>query len=241
MAVCVLGGVVIFGGLTCARISRRYRSEIVLNCGLFALALLVIATNVYAGAMHHVVLAYPFVLLAACRSFQLRRRAPVFKAAFALFLILNGSLLFCFPSMLGEARSRGDRRVYVAQLNRDLNNDDANNSVIACVDWGIYFVKALYGPRSEVVVSVFALEKKEQLQRIADIARRLHRNLTIVGYQNDRRTQLLRSMFSEVEERPERDDKNPWRIWRVPYEKLGNPGDSLSAAGGTSSGATTVP
>jgi hypothetical protein len=241
-AICILGVVVILGGITRRRISLRHRSEIVMNCSLFVLALLVIATNSYAGAMHHVVLAYPFLLLAAGRSFQLQQRVPVYKAALALFLILNGSLLFCFPSMMAESRRLGDRKVYVAQLNRDLNRDYAADSVIVCAGWGIHFVKALYGPRFEVVLAVCTLEGEPQLQRIAAIARRLHRHLIVVGYRDDRRLQeLLRLVFPEIEVRAEQDDKNPWRIWRVPYEKLRDPDDSLPVPRIPSSAATTVP
>jgi len=132
--------------------------------------------------------------------------------------------------------------VYVAQLNRELNRDYAADSVIVCAGWGIHFVQALYGPRSEVVLSVCSLEDRQQLQRIAAIARRLHRHLTFVGYKDDWRVQeLLRSVFPEIEVRAEQDDKNPWRIWWVPYEKLGEPDDSPSVPTMSSSAATTVP
>ena len=224
VVICLLGGVIILGGILRPRISLRWRNEILVDCSLFVLALLLVATNVYAKSMHHVVLAYPFLLLAACRSVQGRQRAPVFRAALVLFLLLNGSLFCWFPSMLAEARRDADRKVYVARLNDDLNREDATGSVLACVDWGLYFVKALYGPRSEVVLFVCSLDDPQTLRQAAAIARRLHRNLTVVGLRDNRRArELLRTVFPEVEERAEPDANNPWRIWRIPAGKLGPP------------------
>lgn len=239
-AICVLAGVVLLGGITRRGISARWRNEILLNCGLFGLALLVVATNIYAKSMHHAVLAFPFLLLAAGRSFQVRWREPFFRAALALLLVLSGSLFFWFPSMLANSRHNDARMPYVAGLNADLNRHFATKSVIVCVDWGIYFVQALYGPRSEVVVSLCSSDDQRQFQQTAAIARRLHRDLSVVGLHDNRQAQeCLRALFPDVEEFAEEGDANPWRIWRVPYEKLGEPGSSFPAPGAPPSAATT--
>jgi hypothetical protein len=218
---CLLGGGLVLSGVFLRRIHRRHRAEMLLNCALFVLALLLVATNIYAKSMHHAVLAYPFVLLAAARAIQLQRRRILVKAALALFIILNGSLFFRFPSMLAESRREGNCKPYVAQLNDDLNRNSASDSVIVCVDWGIYFVKALYGPGSQVVLSLCSPAGDDQLQRAAAIALRLHRNLTVVGLQGNQAVKdRLRAGFPGLGERAGPGEGSPWRIWQVPYQDL---------------------
>jgi hypothetical protein len=222
IATCLLGGLLGLGWVFWRGIRSRARCAIGLNAALFALSLLLVATNVYAKSMHHAVLAYPFILLAVAQFVRARPRSVVLKATLGLFVILNGSLFFAFPSMWRECRRLGDPKAYVAQLNDDLNRNDASDSVIACADWGIYFVKALYGPRSQVVLSLPAFEQKQQLQRAATIARRLHRNLIVVGLRDNPLGPALRSaLFPTTGERAVPGDQNPWRVWRIPDGKLG--------------------
>jgi hypothetical protein len=215
---------VILSGIILRRISRRHRFEILLNYSLAALALVLVATNIYAKSMHHAVLAYPFMILAAARTIQARPGAILPRAALALFLLINGVLIFKFPQLSETSRGMGNVKAYAAELNDDLNTHHASDSVIVCVDWGIYFVKALYGPRSQVVISLCSL-KDEQLQQAATIARRLHRNLTIVGLAGNQHVRdLLRLYFPGASERPASGRGSPWRIWQIPRAALGVPG-----------------
>jgi|GEM_PF-6212256 len=230
-ASCLAAGVLILSGIFLGGIRWRYRWEILLNYCLASLTLVLVATNVYAKSMHHAVLAYPFMMLAVARSIQARPGAFLPRAALVLFLLLNASLFFKFPQMWETARSQGNFKAYVAELNDDLNAHYASDSVIVCVDWGIYFIKSLYGPRSQVVLSLCAL-KEGQLQQAADIARRLHRNLTIVGMRdNQLARKLIVSHFPGGSELAAPGDKSPWRIWRISLAGLETPDLPVPAAG----------
>lgn len=225
---CLLAGLLILGGVLARGIGPRHRREILLNYALFALALLLVATNLYAKSMHHAVLAYPFLILAVARGVQRRRRGFFLRATLAAFIILNGSLFFRFPSLLAASRRISESKVYVAQLNDELSRNQATDSVIACVDWGIYFVQALYGPRSQVVLFLCAPDDEKQLESAAAIARRLHRNLAVVGLDGNQRVRShLRAEFPGTSERAASGSGNPWRIWEVPYRRL----EALGSAG----------
>lgn len=203
-----------YGGLP------RHRREIWLNWALFAVALLLVATNLYAKSMHHAVLAYPFAILAVSRAVQ-TSAGPSLRIALAAFIVLHGALFLRFPAMYEQVRRNGDSKAYVTELNAELNRTEADQSVIACVDWGIYFVKALYGPRSQVVLFLCRTDDDTQLDRAAAIARRLHRNLAVVGFDGNQQVrERLHAGFPHVAERPAGDRSNPWRIWRVPAADL---------------------
>jgi hypothetical protein len=208
-------GALVAGSLRSRGGRPRHRREIWLNWTLCAVALLLVATNLYAKSMHHAVLAYPFAILAVARAVQ-TSVGPSVRIAVAVFVVLHGVLFLRFPVMYEQARRNGDGKAYVTELNAELNRTEADGAVIACVDWGIYFVKALYGPRSQVVLFLCRTDDDTQLDRAAAIARRLHRNLAVVGLADNQPVrERLRTGFPHVAERPAGAGNNPWRIWRV--------------------------
>ena len=138
-----------------------------------------------------------------------------------LFIVLNGSLFLRFPSMLAASRRMGSAKAFVAELNDQLNRGPAAGSVIACVDWGIYFVKALYGPQSQVVLFLCSPDDDQQLRRSAAIAQRLHRDLVVVGLDGNRRTRdRVLAANPAMREVAGDGEGSPWRIWPVPYARL---------------------
>ncbi len=221
VAVFALGCGLVLGGAFRRRACRRHRAEVLFNAALFASALLLVATNVYAKSMHHAVLAYPFAILAAARSIRLLPPGFPARAVLPLFLALQTPVFALFPSMLEASRQAGSCKPYAARLNDDLNEHCASDSVIACADWGIYFIKALYGPREQVVLSLRPSDDPTQLPRAAAVARRFHRDLTLVGLRNNPElTAWLRSFHPDVAARTGPGDGSPWRIWRIPYREL---------------------
>ncbi len=204
------------------RMNSRHRREILFNYALFILALVLVATNVYAKSMHHAVLAYPFALMAVARGVQLQRRGLLLKGALFLFIVLYGSLFCRFPMMMETELNNASARAYVIDLHHELNRTYASDSVIACVDWGIYFVQALYGPRSQVVLDLCSTQDNGQLQRAAAIAARLHRDLAVVGFPGnlDLQNRLRAAGLETVARHVPGADNCPWAIWRIPYARL---------------------
>jgi hypothetical protein len=219
---CLLAGGLILGGVSTRGISPRHRFEILLNYGLFILALLLVASNLFAKSMHHAVLAYPFLLLAIARGMQLQRSRIFLPATLGLFLVLNASLFMELPSLLEKSRRMSATKSFVAELNGELNRNLAPDAVIVCVDWGIYFVQTLYGPRSQVVMYLCPAEDLGQLARAAAVARRMHRQLAVVGLQDNQRVKdRLHAGYAEITGRHGPGEGSPWMIWQIPYEKLG--------------------
>jgi hypothetical protein len=219
---CLLAGFLLLRGLFLRRLPRRHRWEILLNLAGFAVGLLLVATNEYAKSMHHVVLAYPFAILAVARGLagpERSRRLP--RLALAAFVALHGLMLFRLPGLMDDAVQRSSSKAFVAQLHDELDRREADNTVIACVDWGIYFVQALYGPRTQVVLFLCDPDNAVQLDQAAGIARRLHRDLAVVGLDGNRATaDRLAAAVPAIRERRAAGAGNPWRIWRVPYAQL---------------------
>ena len=210
---------------------RRHRAEVILNAALFAGTLLLIATNLYAKSMHHAVLAYPFALLAAARSLRLLPR-PVGAAALAGFLALQAPVFALFPAMAAASRAAAAPKAFAAPLNDELSRRGDADTVVACADWGIYFIKALYGPREQVVLSLRPVDDPGQLPGAAAVARRLHRDLTLVALRNNAEVRAwLRAAHPDVPEEAGPGAGSPWRIWRIPRRELEAGARPLPAGG----------
>ena len=202
-------------------LGARHRREMLLNYALAGVALALVATNVYAKSMHHAVLAYPFALLAVARGLQLQRQRRFLRIVLVLTVGLYGALFLRFPGMYEQARLASSSKAYAADLHAQLNRTVAADSVIACTDWGIYFIQALYGPRSQVVLFLCSPDDLTQLDRAAAIARRLQRPLVVVGLTGSPRLRAWEHAHpAAVQEQPVTEPNTPWRTWLVPAARL---------------------
>lgn len=218
---CLFSGFLLLQGLFGRSVPARHRQEILLDLAGFAGALLLVATNIYAKSMHHVVLAYPFAILAAARGLARRRHRAGPRLALAAFVAVHGVLFFRLPALMEDSVRHASSQAFVAELNHDLDQREAAGTVIACVDWGIYFVQALYGPPSQVVLFLCRPDDARDLDQAAAIARRLHRDLAVVGLEDNRTVAArLRAVVPSIRERPAAGTGSPWRIWRVPSAEL---------------------
>lgn len=202
-------------------LASRHRREMLLNCALAGVALALVATNVYAKSMHHAVLAYPFALMAVARGLQRQGRRIFLRVVLVITVGLYGALFLRFPGMYEQARRASSSKAYAGDLHAELNRTVAADSVIACADWGIYFIQALYGPRSQVVLFLCAPDDLTQLDHAADIARRLQRPLVVVGLNGSPRIREWQRLHSTaVQEQPITEPATPWRTWLVPSSRL---------------------
>lgn len=131
----------------------------------FWLTLLMVFLNKQAWAMHHTLLAYPFLVLSFLISLEAVRdgalscgRAKyycrVVAVGVAAFVVLNSYYFLSLPRQKVDpendaSRIRLNARLADAELSRDY--------FYVVLDWGFYFYQALYGHRDQSVLYVSPL------------------------------------------------------------------------------------
>jgi hypothetical protein len=171
--------------------------------------------------MHHAVLAYPFLILAAAYAIEiawrhaaargLRKRMQLFYAVcIILFIVLNGVLLWGFfrQKILSENDFSRDR------INRILDDDDAAGRYIYVVaDWGMYFYQGLYGDRKQSVVYVEPLDHRDQMTALYALSREKGRRLLFIynASKSSEKVNLVNGIIP-VQQCRSIPDESVWRI-----------------------------
>lgn len=142
---------------------------VLLGACFAALAVVFLATgNVWAG--HHAVfLLIPLVaILIEIVAAAPRRAATALTAAYLGLGVVSAAAVF---SRAPQIQSSPERDRIIAAVNRD---EVAEGSIVNHSAWGIYYIHALYAPRSALVVYTEPLVEKDA-RAILDIARRTGR------------------------------------------------------------------
>ncbi len=142
-----------------------------------AVTVLLVTSSERSWAAHHLVLAAPFALLAG---FEILDRLPATawrRAGIASFLAIN---LILHAQLLARPTSTR-ASPHLPAINAELDREFAAAHVLVVVDWGLYYVKSLYGPAEQAVLHHWKLERPAQLDAIQAVAKNLDRPLAFVG------------------------------------------------------------
>jgi hypothetical protein len=143
-----------------------------------------------AALMHHAVLAFPFLILAAFQLLPVVRDlwrqgpSPSFDkislfVVSALWVACNVALFLSVPLQTIKDPSTPDRREMFAVLN---DRRIAERYVVAVTSWGAYFQKALYGPVEQSVTYVQPVDhQRGGLERAYEMARRSGRKFLVLS------------------------------------------------------------
>ncbi len=204
----------------------RFIATGLLSSGMVLAALL---ANPAAFCMHHVVLAYPFALMAVFAVLSGLRGDRTARVLLAAFLALNG---YQFCKMRGldyrEWEKAHHRHALVPSfgpLNERLNAY-ASRYVFVHVDWGTYSIKALYGPRDQCNIAAWPLDSDEGVQSVRDICRHTGRRPMFIRMRERSGTDLafLEEQFPGIVPMRLRAGAGSWGVWYEPLYPMFNEG-----------------
>jgi len=200
--------------LSFVRAAGRRQQLLACTCYLAGvITFLIVGLSSMSWAMHHVVLSYPFFIvgIAAQWSGYGHRKSRKVSALIWIWFFLSGASLYWHLRQLPPAQ---EAIVGVIATNRYISQNFATDHVIVVVDWGLYYVQALYGPRSQSVLFVDRPGDFHLAARISSIATRLNRKLLIATSNGDPERLLeLKRRHPGLSMTPIKVADGPWHLW----------------------------
>jgi hypothetical protein len=136
--------------------------------------------------LHHVILAFPWLILSALSLSTLLRDAQspsarmirnVWIGWLGLFFTINLFWFALFPSQhIQSSDDPSKERVNAFLYSEEL----ASRYFYVITDWGMYFYQGLYGPKNQGVLYVSGIYKQEDFDALRTLADRYHRKLLFI-------------------------------------------------------------
>jgi hypothetical protein len=198
-------GIPLFAVLAlCLRELRASAWKPLLIYTLFPLTFLLIAGTKMAWAMHHTVLSFPYLVLAALSLLSVLRIAKTPKGILlrrcahiwlGLFFVLSLFWFALFPAQ--GIRSSDDPSK--ERVNALLHSDTiAEQYFYVITDWGMYFYQGLYGSKNQSVLYISGLYEQEDFEALKKLSAQHHRQLLFIVNERAATTDLglIRSRFT---------------------------------------------
>lgn len=153
--------------------------------GIFGLTLLVIATTQRSSAIHHIVLAFPFLILAVCSLEGIMRHGRGYVCRFWNIALIGVLELFAvyfalLPGLDAQPRSIShDNAIIEALQSQQL----AEDFVYVVTQWGLYYHMGLYGDDNHGVIHVYDISE-DMLYQLEETARKNQKHLLFVYIEN---------------------------------------------------------
>ena len=209
-----LGVFFIFWGVKLLRTRNIKTSFIFLNLFCFLLTIFVMSKCADVQFLHHVVLSMPFLVIAL---FYLYSKIDdrKFKLIFALFfLTINVILYVKLPQLSYRSEVVPSSMI---QNNEFLNEKFSDKYVFIVIDWGIYYIKALFGKKNQCVLYLDPLNDKRQIVEIRKVLNKTNRKaLFICRTDSHSDLNLLKTQFPSLVKLRTPFDTGQWQIF---YEK----------------------
>lgn len=161
-------------------------------------------------AMHHVILIFPFLLLAfalAAKYFKFHQHHFFSSLVLSAIAISN---LYLY-SLIPHIPPFPDRLRNASEFNRYINEHFSKDRVVAVIDWGFYYTKALYGPKDQVVVWP---DSPEEIQKTLSLSRSINRTPIFIGLRTSRPS-LERTLGKTLAIEPIPFDTGEWVVMSV--------------------------
>ena len=199
------------------RILKRDIRFVAVNALAFTLVLGVLISSPVAVAFHHLIMAYPFLVLALFSVFSELRGDRIVSALLVLFLALN---LWQYCGLFGMDRREWVRPGTVTNYEclGEALDSHTRGYVFCHVDWGTYSIKALYGRKDQCNVWVWPVDSMETVQRVRDMCRKTGRRPMFIRMKENSSTDLefLMRHFPGLVPMRLDCDAGAWGIWYQP-------------------------
>ncbi len=201
---------VLMAGFFCFAVWRMFSSGkrvafVVLNIALFFVALILMAYNQNVWAMHHVALAFPFLLLALFDIFSQCYKDKAMKIFLAVFICSN---LF-FYGALTQEKPFANSYPGLVRFNEFLSKGYSRDHVFVVIDWGMYYLKSLYGEKDQCVIYIDPFTEKD-VPALKKILETTNRRPMFIGRKDSFYTRGIAGHFTEV---TPGFDVGPWAAW----------------------------
>lgn len=206
----LITGLLLFG-LTAMRSSRE-RSFLIVQILGFVLVVGWVTLSERAWAMHHLVMGFPFLILALGEVFSRLKGQTLARVLFASFLVLN---LAAFYQLTEPRRLNTTKRGLIhgmAQFN-DYLNRFGDKYTFVVVGYGLSHLKALYGAATQAVVYTHRLDSSDDFEELSRVISHTERPPMFV-VRLDRPQQFLNApkFFGELQAVTPPLKTTPWAV-----------------------------
>jgi len=192
---CLLGSVIITLLLIFLCLSQIYRKKhgkypltvnLLANPVVFALMAFLLTYMFIADrglVAHHIILAFPFLLIAIASALSdivhSSKKRFVFGSATLLIFALSlyipcWARLFSLIPMWENDKSR-------FEIQKVLSNEYLSSQyAYIIVDWGMYYLQSLYGNRNQMVLYIEPFDSQQHIEQIRNVLRKTHRKALFV-------------------------------------------------------------
>lgn len=149
---------------------------------IFIITCLFIISTKQARFTHHIILAFPFLILSFLELLKLevlgklKLRYLVFSA-YLLFALTNASFWLIFPTQKIKEPEDASK----IKINRILSDEYlASNYFYVIIDWGMYYYQGLYGNKNQSVIYIEPLDEKGEIEKLRELSQNYNRKLLFV-------------------------------------------------------------
>ncbi|MDP2652616.1 MAG: hypothetical protein Q8Q08_01135 [Candidatus Omnitrophota bacterium] len=163
-------------GCVCLIKSNKRMTFALLNILLFLLTVFALSLSSQTWAMHHVVLSFPFLLLALFEMAVNIPRKAIVIAILAVFLFVNGKLYSQLPQLPAQTFDHAS----LWKFNQFLNEKFDDRYAFVTMDWGMYYLKALYGRKDQCALFFYIEHLMENPGQLREVLRKSKRKAVFI-------------------------------------------------------------
>ena len=194
-------------------IKYRNRGFIVINFLLFLISFFLILRSADSWGMHHVVLSLPFLVLALFAVVSNLNNDKIVLVLTSIFVLTNCTLYLQLKDLPVKPYNHPGK----IKLNDIITKNYDKDHVVVVVDWGMYYIKALYGNKEQCVIYIEPLNNISQINSIIEILNKTNRKALFFGrLPSNSDINLIQKSFPEIEELKTTFDSGEWRVWVKP-------------------------
>jgi hypothetical protein len=201
-----------YGIFLCYR-SKRSAGFIITNIFLFLVACGIIMRSQLAEGPHHIIPAFPFLILALFYIMSQFKKDKVIIALMVVFICVNASFYW---QLVGKKDS-WETQSSLIKINNLINQKFEKTHVVVAIDWGMYYLQALYGGKDQCVLYIQPFNDQRTADALKKILKETHRKpLFLVKAHSDSNVVLINSNFPGLKIYDMKFDSGEWRIWYQP-------------------------
>lgn len=177
----VLSFILVFGTIRLF-VNKREGRDVLINIALCILTFFILVVFFKrAGSMHHLVLCFPFMLIALFHIGKFLYKSKVMLVAIICFFMINAKLYLDLGDLSPKFFNPLTKIKYLDVINKEF----PDGYVYIVQAYGIYFIKALYGPKDQCVLYWNErIDEADQIERIKAILSRLNRKALFIVFRN---------------------------------------------------------
>jgi len=171
--------------------------------------------------MHRVVLAYPFIILSLFYILSKLPNSKLLSILIAIFIWVNLTLFFSLTKFGGindycEKCKYYEHKSKLA-LNNLLNKRFRDKYIFVNIDWGLYYLKSLYGARNQCVLFISPSDGPDEVMALKEALNKTKRKAVFIIVKDTiENFSLIQSNFPDIIELQTDFNSGPYRIWYEP-------------------------